>query len=89
MCEFVSCGRNDRFNYVVMSLVGQNLAELRRVQPKGFFTQSTYLRLGVQIVECIRSIHDCGFLHRDVKPVSVVCFLFLIKRLVNMTATLW
>lgn len=53
-----------------MSLVGQNLAELRRSQPKGLFTQSTYLRLGVQIIECIRAIHDCGFLHRDVKPVS-------------------
>lgn len=70
VCNFVSCGRNDRFNYVVMSLVGQNLAELRRNQAKGLFTQSTYLRLGIQIIECIRSIHDCGFLHRDVKPVS-------------------
>ena len=72
MCEFVSCGRNDRFNYVAMSLVGPNLAELRRSQPKGLFTQSTYLRLGIQIIECIRAIHDCGFLHRDVKPVSMI-----------------
>ena len=75
MCEFVSCGRNDRFNYVAMSLVGPNLAELRRSQPKGLFTQSTYLRLGIQIIECIRAIHDCGFLHRDVKPVSMIYVL--------------
>ena len=72
MCEFVSCGRNDRFNYVVMTLVGPNLAELRRNQPKGFFTQDTFLRIGAQIIDCIRAIHDCGFLHRDVKPVSII-----------------
>ena len=70
MCQFVACGRNDRFNYVVMSLVGQNLAELRRSQSRGAFSIGTMLRLGVQILNGIEAIHDCGFLHRDIKPVS-------------------
>ena len=30
VCRFIGCGRNDRFNYVVMQLQGKNLAELRR-----------------------------------------------------------
>ncbi|XP_066923149.1 uncharacterized protein [Clytia hemisphaerica] len=68
VCQFVACGRNDRFNYVVMSLVGQNLAELRRSQSRGAFSIGTMLRLGVQILNGIEAIHDCGFLHRDVKP---------------------
>ncbi|XP_064484997.1 uncharacterized protein LOC135397370 isoform X2 [Ornithodoros turicata] len=68
VCRFIGCGRNDRFNYVVMQLQGKNLAELRRSQPRGAFSLSTTLRLGLQILKAIQSIHDVGFLHRDVKP---------------------
>ncbi|XP_066533716.1 tau-tubulin kinase 2b isoform X2 [Hoplias malabaricus] len=68
VCRFVGCGRNDRFNYVVMELQGRNLADLRRTMPHGTFTVSTTLRLGRQILEAIESIHSVGFLHRDIKP---------------------
>ncbi|XP_064621848.1 uncharacterized protein LOC135484380 [Lineus longissimus] len=68
VCRFIGCGRNDRFNYVVMTLQAKNLAELRRSQPRGVFSTSTTLRLGRQILEAIESIHSVGFLHRDVKP---------------------
>lgn len=69
VCRFIGCGRNDRFNYVVMQLQGKNLAELRRSQPRGAFSLSTTLRLGIQILKAIESIHSVGFLHRDIKPV--------------------
>ncbi|XP_068729455.1 uncharacterized protein [Montipora capricornis] len=68
VCKFVSCGRNENFNYLVMSLQGSNLAELRRSQPKGVFSQSTMLRIGFQILKSIKAIHEAGFLHRDIKP---------------------
>ncbi|NXE19815.1 TTBK2 kinase, partial [Ardeotis kori] len=68
VCRFIGCGRNDRFNYVVMQLQGRNLADLRRSQSRGIFTISTTLRLGKQILESIESIHSVGFLHRDIKP---------------------
>ncbi|XP_058521967.1 tau-tubulin kinase 2 isoform X2 [Ochotona princeps] len=68
VCRFVGCGRNDRFNYVVMQLQGRNLADLRRSQVRGTFTIGTTLRLGRQILESIESIHSVGFLHRDIKP---------------------
>lgn len=74
MCRFIGCGRNDRFNYVVMQLQGKNLAELRRAQPRGAFSLSTTLRLGLQILRAIESIHQVGFLHRDIKPVSLPTF---------------
>lgn len=75
VCRFIGCGRNDRFNYVVMQLQGKNLAELRRAQPRGAFSLSTTLRLGVQILRAIESIHSVGFLHRDIKPVSIYIHL--------------
>ncbi|XP_068432618.1 tau-tubulin kinase 2b isoform X1 [Clinocottus analis] len=68
VCRFVGCGRNDRFNYVVMELQGRNLADLRRTMVRGIFSVSTTLRLGKQILEAIESIHSVGFLHRDIKP---------------------
>jgi tau tubulin kinase len=72
VCRFIGCGRNDRFNYVVMQLQGKNLAELRRAQPRGSFSLSTTLRLGLQMLKAIESIHSVGFLHRDIKPVSFI-----------------
>ena len=68
VCRFIGCGRNKEFNYVVMSLQGKNLAELRRNQTKGTFSISTTLRVGVQILKGIENIHSVGFLHRDIKP---------------------
>ncbi|KAK7141998.1 hypothetical protein R3I94_011635 [Phoxinus phoxinus] len=68
VCRFVGCGRNDRFNYVVMELQGRNLADLRRSMNRGTFTVSTTLRLCLQMLEAIESIHSVGFLHRDIKP---------------------
>jgi tau tubulin kinase len=78
VCRFIGCGRNDRFNYVVMTLQGKNLAELRRSQPRGCFSVSTLLRLGSQILKGIEAIHSVGFLHRDIKPVSVEKALLMI-----------
>lgn len=71
VCRFIGCGRNEKYNYVVMTLQGKNLAELRRSQSRGCFSLSTTLRLGAQILKAIESIHEVGFLHRDVKPVSL------------------
>ena len=68
VCGFLGCGRNDIVNYIVMTLLGPSLSELRKRQPHQRFSISTTLRIGIQIIDAIRAIHDCGFLHRDIKP---------------------
>lgn len=68
-CKFYGCGRNDKFNYLVMTLQGKNLADLRRESPKQSFSLSTAIRIGSQILKAIKEIHSIGFLHRDIKPV--------------------
>src|SRR6218665_3619194 len=69
VCRFIGCGRNERFNYCVMSILGKNLAELRRsvvaINQKPAFSLSTALRLSQQILHSIQAIHSIGFLHRD------------------------
>lgn len=54
-----------------MSLQGKNLADLRRESPRQSFSLSTAIRIGIQILTAIREIHSIGFLHRDIKPVSL------------------
>ncbi|CAF1280920.1 unnamed protein product, partial [Adineta ricciae] len=68
VCKFLGGGTNELYNYVVMTLQGKNLAELRRSQTRQCFNLSTSLRISLQILQAIESIHAIGFLHRDVKP---------------------
>ncbi|CAF1319275.1 unnamed protein product [Rotaria sordida] len=68
ICKFLGGGTNELYNYVVMTLQGKNLAELRRSQTRQCFSLSTSLRISIQILQAIESIHSIGFLHRDIKP---------------------
>ncbi|KAF7637836.1 Protein kinase domain-containing protein [Meloidogyne graminicola] len=67
-CKFYGCGRNEKFNYLVMGLQDKNLADLRRESPTQRFSCSTALRVAQQILQAINEIHSIGFLHRDIKP---------------------
>lgn len=51
-----------------MTLLGQNLSDLRKKQAKQVFSLSTVLRLAVQSIMAVQEMHNCGFLHRDIKP---------------------
>ncbi|KAL5967222.1 Tau-tubulin kinase 1 [Taenia solium] len=68
ICRFIGCGRNEHYNYIVMTLQGRNLADLRRSTRRGYFSISTTVRLARQILTAIENIHSVGFLHRDIKP---------------------
>ncbi|KER27162.1 hypothetical protein T265_05771 [Opisthorchis viverrini] len=68
VCQLFGCGKNTRFNYMVMTLQGKNLAELRRLAPNSNFSLSTALRIVIQCLDALRTLHEAGFLHRDVKP---------------------
>lgn len=68
VCRFIGCGRNENYNYIVMTLQGRNLADLRRSTRRGYFSISTTVRLARQMLTAIENIHSVGFLHRDIKP---------------------
>ncbi|VDN08836.1 unnamed protein product [Dibothriocephalus latus] len=72
VCLFMGCGRNDKYSYVIMSLQSRNLAELRRSSPRGYFSLSTTVRIGRQVLTAIENIHAIGFLHRDIEPSNFV-----------------
>uniref|UniRef100_A0A1I7TV24 non-specific serine/threonine protein kinase n=1 Tax=Caenorhabditis tropicalis TaxID=1561998 RepID=A0A1I7TV24_9PELO len=69
-CRLYFCGRAERFNFIIMTLVGKNLNELRVSFPKQRFSRSSGLQLGIQMISAIQQLHSVGFIHRDVKPAN-------------------
>ncbi|TKR82123.1 hypothetical protein L596_015896 [Steinernema carpocapsae] len=70
-CDLIDSGHLNDYNYVVMSLVGSTLHDLRK-QPlntkKQKFSLGTALSVGIKCIEAIQELHSIGYLHRDLKP---------------------
>jgi serine/threonine protein kinase len=66
--KYVASGHTLLFRYMVMECLGPSLSDVRRALPLRRFSLSTSLRLGIEMLRAIQSMHERGFLHRDVKP---------------------
>ena len=62
-----SWGTEGNYNYLVIDLMGESL-EQRRINNGGTIELKQAISFGIQMLERIRDIHECGLLHRDVKP---------------------
>jgi serine/threonine protein kinase len=54
-----------------MDLYADNLSSLRRKQPDHRFSLTTTALLAIQTIRSVKEVHDRGYLHRDIKPVSL------------------
>ncbi|EFC38649.1 predicted protein [Naegleria gruberi] len=70
--RYIHSGRQDDYNFLVMERLGESLADLRKRTPRGAFSMSTTLRLGIQMIESLEGVHKLGYIHRDVKPSNFV-----------------
>ena len=79
-CQFVPqikwFGKDDNNYYMVINLLGNSLQDLLNKYKK--FSLSLTLKLGIKLLEIIKSIHEKGLVHRDIKPHN---FLFEINGL--------
>ncbi|PIC45011.1 hypothetical protein B9Z55_005181 [Caenorhabditis nigoni] len=69
-CRLYFCGRAEKFNFIIMTLVGKNLNELRFNCPKQRFSRSSGLQIGIQMINVVQQLHSVGFIHRDIKPAN-------------------
>ncbi|CDW56565.1 ttbk family protein kinase; protein serine threon ine kinase [Trichuris trichiura] len=67
-CKVYSWGQIGSLKFIAMTLLGNDLAVLKRLTPENKFSLSTTLRVGCQMVEAIRDVHEIGYIHRDIKP---------------------
>ncbi|KAK6021588.1 hypothetical protein OSTOST_12738, partial [Ostertagia ostertagi] len=61
-----------RFCYMIMTLLGENLKELKLSCPKEYMTARTWTRIAIQCLYSVKVVHDYGFVHRDIKPNNFV-----------------
>ncbi|WKX88545.1 hypothetical protein Q1695_008296 [Nippostrongylus brasiliensis] len=66
--ELIDRGKGEKFKFLVMTLVGATLEEIRRNVLGRNYTKSTAMQLAYQTLESLADLHEIGFLHRDIKP---------------------
>ncbi|KAH7724631.1 CK1/WORM6 protein kinase [Aphelenchoides avenae] len=68
-CQLVDAGKvPHEYLFIVMTLLGADLAKLRNLQPDRHFSLSTAVRVAMQTVAAIDELHQVGYVSRDVKP---------------------
>uniref|UniRef100_A0A915A1D7 Protein kinase domain-containing protein n=1 Tax=Parascaris univalens TaxID=6257 RepID=A0A915A1D7_PARUN len=85
-CDVVDNRQFHNVNYIVMTLVGSSLQELRKMSSKASadkekLTLGCALSVGIQCLEAIHELHDVGYLHRDVKPANFAIDKFDIRKI--------
>ena len=68
MYEFVE---NKTLNFIVLELLGKNVANYKKSKGSKFDFISSYNIL-LQMLESIENLHNKGYIHRDIKPTNFV-----------------
>ncbi|VIO97485.1 Protein kinase domain containing protein [Brugia malayi] len=62
--QFYASGNFCGYNFIAMQILGKNLSELRKHQPKRRLSISTVSHVGLQSVTALKAVHDIGYIHR-------------------------
>uniref|UniRef100_A0A915PCX6 Protein kinase domain-containing protein n=1 Tax=Setaria digitata TaxID=48799 RepID=A0A915PCX6_9BILA len=65
--QLIGQGRTREIKYLIMQLLGPDLGKLRRSLPGKKFNLTTALRLSLQTLDRIETLHNTGWLSRDIK----------------------
>jgi serine/threonine protein kinase len=68
--ELKMFGTTEKENYLVISLLGNSLSHV--INHYKALSLKNVLKLGIQIIQRIKSLHDKFLLHRDIKPSNFI-----------------
>uniref|UniRef100_A0A0N4Z0Q0 non-specific serine/threonine protein kinase n=1 Tax=Parastrongyloides trichosuri TaxID=131310 RepID=A0A0N4Z0Q0_PARTI len=54
--------------FMIMTLVGKSLYDIKDLRPLQCFTENTCWRIAIQTLEAFEAFQEAGFVHRDIKP---------------------
>lgn len=77
-------GATDGYNFIVMQILGLNLTDLKRMTRNKRLQIHTTVRVGIQMVQALRDVHEIGYLHRDVKPSNMCAGLGDHRRIIYL-----
>ena len=69
-CYIFCCTEQDKI--IVMDYLGANLVTIMNKLPNKKYTVKTALMIMIQCLERLKSLHDKGIIHRDMKPENFV-----------------
>lgn len=61
---------NEDICILVEDLLGVNLETLRKRHPR--LSLAVVCSIGIQLLNRLESLHECGFIHRDIKPQNIL-----------------
>ena len=59
-------GKDEKNYYMIINLLGESLQSINN--NKQLFSLSGVLQIGIQLILLLKTIHDTGLVHRDIKP---------------------
>jgi casein kinase I family protein HRR25 len=75
-------GKDNKNYYMVLNLLGESLESIKN--KKRTFSLSLVLQIGIQIILLLKTIHDKGLLHRDIKPDNFLFGLNNQKKIIHI-----
>lgn len=67
--------KKDKIFFIVMSLVGPSIEDLKKKYKGKVFSIGTALAVSIQCLEAVEDLHTHGYIHRDLKPANYACGL--------------
>ena len=58
--------------YIIMEKYGLSLKEMLRHAKTQRFSLKTAVQIGIQLIDRLKELHECGFIHNDLKPDNIL-----------------
>lgn len=72
--KYYSDGETKDFKYLIVDTLGPSIGDIQKLDSEAITTEFTY-NFALQSLSIIEKLHECGYIHRDIKPTN-----FLLKR---------